>query len=86
MDVDEAIKYAEKNAGLIALHSYMTQLESDLKEINRDINQMGRGSKELGLDPKERREMIDNLQNLKRSQLTGIERLRNLAEEIKLGE
>ena len=47
---------------------------------------MGRGSKELGLDPKERREMIDNLQNLKRSQLTGIERLRNLAEEIKLGE
>ena len=86
MDVDEAIKYAEKNAGLIALHNYMTQLESDLKEINRDINQMGRGSKELGLDPKERREMIDNLQNLKRSQLTGIERLRNLAEEIKLGE
>jgi len=86
MDVDEAVKYAEKNAGLIALHSYMTQLESSLKEINRDINQMGRGSKELGLDPKERREMIDNLQTLKRSQLTGIERLRNLAEEIKLGE
>jgi len=86
MDVDEAVKYAEKNAGLIALHSYMTQLESSIKEINRDINQMGRGSKELGLDPKERREMIDNLQTLKRSQLTGIERLRNLAEEIKLGE
>jgi hypothetical protein len=86
MDVDEAVKYIEKNVGLIALHDYTSRTEAELKQINRDISTYGRASEKMGLTPKERREIIDNLQLIKRGLLEGIEEYRVLAEEIKLAE
>jgi hypothetical protein len=77
---DQVDKYLEKNFGLITLHDYTSQMDAELKALNKEIRRIGTLSTK-DISPKERRERMDELGNLKNEILQGVESFRRQAQE-----
>jgi hypothetical protein len=65
----------DENADMIAAYSYIQKMDSSLKDINEVIRYIGE-NKDYGGTPKEKREDITDLQELKSLILDDIEERR----------
>jgi hypothetical protein len=72
---DEVDKMFDENADMIAAYSYVQKMDSSLKDINEVIRYIGE-NKDYGGTPKEKREDITDLQELKSLILDDIEKRR----------
>lgn len=77
-DFDAAEAYLDKHGDVAGMYTYINQTESDLKEINAEIRRLGE-TRSKDMTPKERRQEIDELQQIKFEILEPVRELRREA-------
>ena len=74
LEFDKADKYFDKHEKAIAAHSYISSMDSALREINGQIKNAGKAK--TGATPEERRAEMTELQRLKNEILDGVIEMR----------
>lgn len=77
-DFDAAEAYLDKHGDVAGMYTYINQTENDLKEVNAEIRRLGE-TRSKDMTPKERRQEIDELQQIKFEILEPVRELRREA-------
>jgi hypothetical protein len=82
-DPEKALKFYEDNASLIAIAPQVNRSLKELSDLRRLRTAIERGTDdELGVDSKERREMIDELRGYENESVSYVRELQKLVRDL----